>query len=164
MFFQHKKSRHILYHFLKSYIQKYNKTIYYCAISIIQKYIPTLPDKLIKELKNIYNTSSNKTITISKSLQASDIITTNIKLLKRNIKYLNLKIVTSLNGSTNMLGYIILDLFKNRQAVYILGKNNEIQKIRIEKLENGKFKTLLELKCHEIESFKNLDLTKILCS
>lgn len=146
---------------LKDYAKKCDKNIYKKSVCIIKKYIPTLPKEIIHYLNNVKVNSKN--ITIIKQLETSDIITKHTKTLKNNIKYLQLRIIASNNASKDMFGYIILDLFQGRQAVYILDKDNNITRIRIERKIDNKIKTILELQDSQIETYTNSNITELLC-
>ena len=149
---------------IKNCADKYGKTIYRQALKIIKKNIIIMPQTLIAQLNNIQKNKENS-IFVYKYLQTEDIITRNILTLKRNIKTLNIRIKSSMDGSENMFGYIILDLFNNRFAMYMLDKNNNITKIRLEKMiDNNQFKTLLELNGEQIDIYQNDNISELLCS
>ena len=147
---------------LKNYISKVQYKDYVKAIYIIKDYIKTLPEEYIADLLNINNWSDEHSIKFTKSLSTDDIITTNITKIKNNEKLLNLKIKTSMDGMNNLFGYIMVDLFFNRQIVYFLDNENNITRIRIEKQVEDKYITLLDLRGDEIKQYDNPDILSVI--
>ena len=149
---------------LKKYISKIKYNDYIKAVNIIKKYFRTLPQDYIKDLLNIKNWSDDHYINYKKALVTEDIITTNITQIKNNEKILDLKIKTSLDGMNNLFGYIMVDLYFDRQIIYFLDNENNVTKIRVEKQIDGKFVTLLELNGEEIAEYKNPDILSLIRS
>ena len=149
---------------LKNYVKNVDKNIYLEALNIINKQIPTLPKSFIRDLKNINNWEEEHFIDITKAINAHNIITDNFKLLKRNIKTFDIKIKSTMEGDDNLFGYIILDLYNMRQAVYFFDKYNNITRLRIEQKKNNTFETLLELYGEEIKNYMNSNISNIFCS
>ena len=148
---------------LKKYIRNVDWDLYIQALNIISRQIPVLPKLFIQNLKNILDWDDEYYIDMTKKMSSKDIITNDIKLLKRNIKLFNLKIKSAMESSEDLFGYVILDLLNNRQAVYFLNNNNEITRLRIEKCVNNSFETLLELYGEDIKTYKNSDISALLC-
>ena len=149
---------------LKSYMQNVDWDLYIQAVNLIFKQIPVLPKQFIQNLKNIRNWDDEHYVDMTKKMDSKDIITHDIKLLKKNIKLFNLKIKSVMESSEDLFGYVILDLLNNRQAVYFLNQDNKITRLRIEKCVNNSFETLLELYGDDIKTYKNSDISALLCS
>ncbi len=148
---------------LKKYVNNSDFDEYLKALKIIKKYIPQMPEEFLKKLKDIKKWDNDYCINIAQCIN-DDIITADINKLKKNIQKLCLKIKSSMDGDEFMFGYIILDLYNNRNAVYRLDKDNNIINIRLEKLSDGKYITLLELDKEQIALYKNPDMASVLCS
>ena len=149
---------------LKSYMQNVDWDLYIQAVNLIFKQIPVLPKQFIQNLKNIRSWDDEHYVDMTKKMDSKDIITHDIKLLKKNIKLFNLKIKSVMESSEDLFGYVILDLLNNRQAVYFLNQDNKITRLRIEKCVNNSFETLLELYGDDIKTYKNSDISALLCS
>jgi len=144
---------------LKKYINNIDSKQMYCnAINTIKDCSKIIPDSLIDDLYNINNWEKNHSINIEKYLTSSDIITNDYNRIFEVANSFQLHI------SYMQDSYILLDLFRDRQAVYILDFENNITSIRIEKKVNNQFVTLLEFDINDIEKYKNIDITAILNS
>ena len=145
-------------------IKQYDDEQYKKALKVIRKYVQVLPKFFIDKVAKLKKRKRACEISITKTIETKDLITRDLRKLLRNVRDLNLKIKSSMDAKGLIFGYIILDLFKNRQAVYILGKDNEITRVRLEKLVGDKFVTFIELFGDDIDKYENPDITKLICS
>ncbi len=146
---------------LKQYINKVNFDLYKQALNIIKRNFNSLPDEVFNDLINIKEWDNIHQINETRYLQTKDIVNLNLNTIKRNAQILNLVIKTSVDGINNMFGYMILDLFKNRQVIIFLDNENNITKMRFEKLIEGEYVSVLELSKEEIPQYKNNNIISI---
>lgn len=146
---------------LKKYLVNIDPKLYQKAFEIILTYSVGMPLDMQKFFKNLKSEQLENNIVFEEVLNTKHLFTTNIEELKFNVELFNiLKTETPPMPIFNSAGYIIIDLYNDYQAVCFYREN--IEKIRIEKLEGEEFRTILEITADEFESFPLQNMYELL--
>lgn len=147
---------------LKRYIQNIDKKTYFESIDLIQKYKIDFPEKLAEILKNIH--AIDDTVNLTNIVKSEDILTESVEDLIANTEHHSIKIKTRIMPipEFNCPGHIIIDLFNNIQGIMFFNSQNEIYKIRFEKLIDSEFQTINELSKDEFNNYKDRYLYTLL--
>lgn len=147
---------------LKNYIQNIDKKAYFDSIDLIKKYKIDFPKTLAEILKDIK--AIDDTINLTSIVKGKDILTERVENLIANTEHHNIKIKTRIMPipEFNCPGHIIIELHNNIQGILFYNSQNEIYKIRFEKLIDTEYQTINELSKDEFKNYENFDLYKLL--